>query len=211
MITVPERRLIGYRKAPMRPRLDEAGLQLLKDLAQSRSLDDIRGYLLQFDSYARTKPMTWLLMLAPARRRLEIFLESGNMCDAPWLFRKKIAKCLREALAEIDLIEVLGPEERAFYEAQPDPIPVWRGCRHGRERGLHWTTNRVLAEEFAQGKRCTNQNPTLVAAEILKQHVLAVFNSRQEDEVVVDYCQLRNLNAMPIEPEEHRPAFLPYS
>jgi hypothetical protein len=179
-------------------------VQQLTALVQRGSLDDIVRFLIQFDSYARTEPMTWLLMLAAAQLRLKIFLEYGNLCDAPWPYRSSIAEYLRQARTEIDLIEVLGPVERAFYEALPDPIPVWRGCERGRERGLHWTTNRALAEDFAQGKRCINKNPTVVAAEIPKQHVFAVFTSRQEEEVVVDPRRLRKLNAMPIAP---RPLF----
>jgi hypothetical protein len=168
-------------------------VQRLSALADCGLPGDISRFLIQFDSYARTEQVMWLLMFAPMRKRIQIFLEFGNMCDAPWLYRTHIAKCLREARAEIELIELLGPTERAFYEALPDPIPIWRGCEGGRERGLHWTTNQALAQDFARGKRCFNKNPTLVTAEIRKQHVLAVFTSRKEDEVVVDYRRLRRL------------------
>jgi hypothetical protein len=180
-------------------------------LARAAPPEEVDKYLSSFDSYRRTKPMCCLMLVSAPRRCLQIFSEWGNMCDAPWPYRTSIAAHLREARAKIHLTEMLGPAERVFYEALTDPIPVWRGCERGRERGLHWTTNRALAEDFAQGKRCINKNPTLVAAEIPKQHVFAVFTSRQEDEVVVDHRRLRKLKAMPIEPQEHRPAFLPYS
>jgi hypothetical protein len=174
-------------------------------------LDDIRSFLIQFDSYARTEQVMWLLMLAPVRRRIQIFLEFGNMCDAPWPYRTRIAEYLREARAESELIEVLGATERAFYEALADPITIWRGCEHGHERGLYWTTNKALAEDFARGKRCINKNPTLVTAEIRKQHVFAVFTSREEDEVVVDYRRLRRLKKIPISLQPYHPVCPPFS
>jgi hypothetical protein len=91
----------------------------------------------------------------------------------------------------------LPPAARAFYEALPDPVPICRGCDQGRERGLHWTTSRAVAEGFATGKRCLNAHPTLASAEIPKRHVIAVFVCRDENEVVVDPRRLRKLKSEP--------------
>jgi hypothetical protein len=71
--------------------------------------------------------------------------------------------------------------------------PVYRGCERGRERGLHWTTDRAVAEKFAGGRRCINPHPTLVQALIPKRHILAVFVNREENEIVVDPRRLRKL------------------
>ena len=170
-------------------------------LAREAPPEEVDKYLLSFDSYRRTEGMYYLMLASPPRRCLQIFLEWGNMCDAPWGYRSDLSEVLRQSLAEVALTDMLTPDELAFYASLPDPTPVWRGCEDGRERGLHWTTNRALAEDFARGKRCINKNPTLVAAEIPKQHVLAVFAGRQEDEVVVNYRRLRKLKAMPLEPQ----------
>jgi hypothetical protein len=143
--------------------------------------------------------MTFLMQLAPARRCLQIFLEVGNTCDAPWPYRSFIAEALRYALAEVPLVGLLSPAARSFYEALPDLVPIWRGCEGGRERGLHWTIRRALAEDFARGKRCRNRNPTIVSAEVPKQHILAVFVDRDEDEVVVDPRRLRKVRIYPWE------------
>ena len=72
-------------------------------------------------------------------------------------------------LREIPTVaDLLPPAARTFYEALPDPVPVWRGCDRG-ERGVHWTTWRAVAEGFATGKRCLNAHPILASAEIPKR------------------------------------------
>jgi hypothetical protein len=111
--------------------------------------------------------------------------------------RSIIADMLRRACSEISLADVLPPDERSRYDALPDPVSVWRGCDQGRERGLHWTTDQAIAEQFASGKRCINPRPTLVSAQIPKRHIFAVFLERQEQEIVLDPRRLRRLSASP--------------
>ena len=130
-------------------------------------------------------------MMATPTAALQLFLDWGNMCDAPWPWRAVIARELRAACAKVQLIDLLGPDEQAFFDVLPASVPVWRGCQESRERGISWTTERQVAEQFAWGKRCINSRPTLVYAEIPKQHVFAVFMSRQECEIALDYRRLR--------------------
>jgi hypothetical protein len=177
---------------------DKTDWQNLVRLAREGPLDEVLCYLLRFDSYARTEPMTYMMMFAPPRHRLQIFLEMGNEYDAPWPYRSRIAKALRCSIAQVPLVELLEPEARDFYMALPDPVQISRGCERGREHGLHWTIRRALAEAFAHGKRCRNANPTLVSAEIPKRHILGVFVSRDEDELVVDPRRLRKLRKLTI-------------
>jgi hypothetical protein len=56
-------------------------------LVQDASLDEVSDYLGSFGSYARTEPMSLLMRCSRARRCVKIFLEWGNMCDAPWPHR----------------------------------------------------------------------------------------------------------------------------
>jgi hypothetical protein len=166
-------------------------------LVKEGSAREVGDYLFSFDSYKRTAPLSLLMSFFPPRRRLEVFLEWGNKCDAPRAYRSPLAGSLRDALTKVALIEVLGPKELTFYTALPDQMPIWRGCERGRERGLSWTTDRVVAEGFACGKRCINTHPTVAAAVIPKQHVLGVFLSRGESELAVDPRRLRKLCAEP--------------
>jgi hypothetical protein len=107
--------------------------------------------------YARTRAL-WLAMAsAPIpEASVRLFLKWGNMCDAPWQWRAAFAGNLRWACGKIRLVDLLDPNNRAFFEALPLLVTVWRGCEAGRERGISWTTNREIASQFARGKRCTN-------------------------------------------------------
>lgn len=160
----------------------------------SLTFAEAKHELRMFDSYQRTEAMVYVMWRAttPAEA-VGVFLDWGNMCDAPWPWRSMIADILRGARAQISLADVLDLEARNFYDSLLDPVPVWRGCERGRERGLHWTTDRLVAEGFAKGKRCTNNQSTLVQAQIPKQHILAVFVDRNEHEIVLDPRRLRRL------------------
>jgi hypothetical protein len=120
-------------------------------LAHKASLEEVSDYLLSFDSYARAQAMAMIMMFSCAKRCVQIFLDWGNMCDAPWPHRSHLADALRRALAEATLIELLEAAKRTFYVGLPDFVPVWRGCERGRERGLSWTTDRAIAEGFCAG------------------------------------------------------------
>jgi hypothetical protein len=110
-------------------------------------------------------------------------------CD----YRLHLAYELRDAINKVMLIELLEPSERACYSALPHLVPVWRGCERGRVRGLSWTSDRMVAEGFALGKRCRNAHPTLIHAEIPKQHIFGVFLDRKESELALDPRRLRKI------------------
>jgi hypothetical protein len=130
-------------------------------------------------------------------KQIALFLDWGNHCDAPFPWRSELAAILREALKQVRLVDVLADPERTWFEGLGAAIPIYRGCEKDRERGLHWTTDRAVAMEFAKGKRCTNRNPTLVSAYIPKEHVFAVFLNRNEHEIVVDPRRLRRVKIEP--------------
>jgi hypothetical protein len=173
-----------------------------RHLVREAPLEEVSNYLWSFDSYARAGAMASVMVGSNAHRCVQIFLEWGNMCDAPWPYRSTLANDLRRALAEVTLIELLQAAERTFYVGLPDLVPVWRGCERGRERGLSWRTDRPIAEGFARGKRCANKYPTLACAEIPKQHIFGVFLRRQESELALDPRRLRRLRKKPLAAED---------
>jgi hypothetical protein len=171
-------------------------------VAKAPYLKAVDVFLSQCDSYERAERLAWLMVTLPWQRRLRVFLEWYCVCDAPWGFRNIYARQLRLACAEVnlsdvllDLTDFLRPEERTFYIGLPALVPIWRGCERGRERGLSWTTERAVAEGFAKGQRCINEQPTLASAVIPKSHIFGVFCGRGEREVVVDPRRLRKLAA----------------
>lgn len=73
----------------------------------------------------------------------------------------------------------------------PEEITVYRGIRgRGSLKALSWTTDIEKAEWFA--KRW-DKNGKVYSVNVSKDDVLAVFSSRGESELVVDYTKLRNI------------------
>ena len=86
---------------------------------------------------------------------------------------------------------LMNDEERRLYLALPDEMTVYRGIRgRGSLKALSWTTDIEQAEWFA--KRWDKKGK-VYSAMIRKEDVLAMFTSRGEAEVVVDYTKLKNI------------------
>jgi hypothetical protein len=114
----------------------------------------IGEYLFWFDSHNRTLPLFKVMLSAvEQQRRLCIFLDNWDGCDATRSYWYWLAKILRGARAEADITEMLEREARAWFDAAPDDIAVYRGCEAGRERGLSWTFDQSIATQFAHGRR----------------------------------------------------------
>ena len=82
---------------------------------------------------------------------------------------------------------LMTEEDYNVYNSLPDnePLIIYRGVGKGREPfGLSWTKNTNTAEWFA--KRWQNDCPYMFRAKCYKKDVLAYFNVRGEDELVVN-------------------------
>lgn len=58
----------------------------------------------------------------------------------------------------------MQPEDRAFYDALPDEIEVWRGWHSGNpvgSLGLSWSTDRAVAVWFARRFEGSDCEPIL--------------------------------------------------
>lgn len=83
---------------------------------------------------------------------------------------------------------LMNAEELQFYKNLPDEILVYRGIGDGGSiKALSWTVDVHTAEWFS--KRFS-QSPRVYRAKIKKQDVLAYFEGKGEDELVVDYRKL---------------------
>jgi hypothetical protein len=99
----------------------------------------------------------------------------------------------------------MSEEERKAFEALPDPVQVFRGFhRDGGERGFSWTTDREMAEWFAQvfnrGPKWYRRPgsepdapllwgdpggvPRVASGTVAKRDVLAYLLEREESEVL---------------------------
>lgn len=81
---------------------------------------------------------------------------------------------------------VMHLDEQAVVAALPDPLRVWRGGSGTRDEvaaGWSWTRDESKALWFAQ--RWGGGDATVVAGNVCRSDVLAVFDRRGESEVVV--------------------------
>jgi hypothetical protein len=170
----------------------------MKGNTQSKPKDEADLRLLRCNSYERPYVL-WCEMIREqsSAKRVSLFLDNFNMCDAPWPYRSYLAAELRHALKEVDLRDVLPAHGREWLASLEPVVAIYRGCERGRERGLSWTTNVRVATGLAIGKRCLNQKPTLMTAVIPKEHIFGVSLDRKEDEIIVDPRRLRRLRQHP--------------
>ena len=88
------------------------------------------------------------------------------------------AEFFKEANKEI----LMEPEDYNYYLSLPDEFTIYRGVSKGRtEKGLSWTRNKEKAEWFAS----RFGSGYVLQATAKKRNVLAYFNTRDEDEIVI--------------------------
>lgn len=76
-------------------------------------------------------------------------------------------------------------ERGELAECLDDPIPVYRGfCRVGRDQGLSWTHNLVVAKFFARRFAMNGETQYIAAGQVAKKDVIAYFTGRSEYEIV---------------------------
>lgn len=88
--------------------------------------------------------------------------------------------------------------ERQRYAELPETMTIYRGYQYKASmRGLSWSLDRERAIWFAQRFAMINTKlpPRLATAEVRRESVLAYFNRRNEDEVVVLPQNLLNLRS----------------
>lgn len=82
---------------------------------------------------------------------------------------------------------MMSDQEYGKYSSFPKTMTVYRGVAVGRNpRGLSWTSNMDVAKWFANRFNHGTRQGYVQAAEVKKEHILAYFNSRDEDEIVIN-------------------------
>ena len=83
---------------------------------------------------------------------------------------------------------LMDGEDYKKYLNLPDMITVYRGVKpKGEVLALSWTLSRKKAEWFANRFQ---SDGTVYRAKIAKEHILAYFNCRSEQEIVLNYRKL---------------------
>lgn len=86
---------------------------------------------------------------------------------------------------------LMDDDEYKVYQSLPDTLTIYRGVAVGRNpKGLSWTQNLKTANWFANRYNTERKKGYIQTATINRERVLAYFNSRDEDELVVDTRKL---------------------
>ena len=126
--------------------------------------------------------------------------ECGNLLGKNWVLLENVSADINvRKRSVIDLLsaatkeEIMTDGELKTYKSFPKILTIYRGCdKREALKGLSWTLSKDTAIFFAErfGNKDKGQ---MYSAEIDKENALAYFNSRGEQEVVVDYRFLKNI------------------
>lgn len=88
---------------------------------------------------------------------------------------------------------VMDSEEQAEFDKLPEQLTIYRGITDYNKKhikGISWTLDIDIASYFAHRFRCKGK---VYKATIQKKYVLAYYQNRGENEVVVDYRKLEGI------------------
>ena len=186
--------------------VNENGTLKLKDVRNEKDLDDIRKNILKTIE-AVSSYLQFIHIIRPPylpaffkfTQHLLSAYDYSTFLGSMWtivefpnvddnITAPEFVKIFRRA----DRTLLMDEEEQKQYSVLPEGITVYRGIRgRGRLEALSWTLDIDKAEWFA--KRW-NKGGKVYSAMVKKEDVLAVFTSRNEDEIVVDFKKLRDVN-----------------
>lgn len=110
----------------------------------------------------------------------EVWISVENINNNVNVSQMEILKMLRRCNSK----HLMGQENYEVYEKLPDTFTVYRGLQeNAQEDGLSWTLSKDVAEWFAN--RFDNEGK-IIEKVIHKSEVIAYFNDRDEEEIVLD-------------------------
>lgn len=92
---------------------------------------------------------------------------------------------------------LMSPDEYKVYNdlMNQKEITIYRGVSKGRENfGLSWTCNKHIATWFASRFYDEGDNAYIIKAKVKPDAILAYFNCRKEDEVVINIKKIYDVN-----------------
>ena len=92
---------------------------------------------------------------------------------------------------QADKKSLMNEDDYKFYQSLPQIVTVYRGVRkRGKPDGISWTLNRDTALWFSTRFGRRTEESTVWVAEVDKSCILAYFNDRNENEVIVDTSKI---------------------
>lgn len=119
----------------------------------------------------------------------DAWIRSESPNDDPNLSKRKLLELFKEADPNI----LMDEEERDILHNLETPVTVYRGVTSYNAKNvkaLSWTLDEKVAQWFAHRY---GEQGTVYQAQIRKEDIYAIFNGRNESEVIVDPKKLVNL------------------
>lgn len=123
----------------------------------------------------------------------KILADAWIRCEAPNndpnLSKRNLVALFKNADPQV----LMDESEYSQYRTLDDVVTVYRGVTEhnaNNVKALSWTLNRETAEWFAHR---FDEDGDVYSAQIQKKHILALFNGRNESEVIVDPKHLQDI------------------
>ena len=146
-------------------------------------------------SESRLRSLLLLVGPAPSEIFWRTFLDCWSVCDDTWHGHEILLEVLRRHSRIAPALPYFSPAQRWFFDALPPRVSVFRGCSRERIQTLSWTTDRLVANRFANGHRGISiPDPVVVSAQIDRSDIFAVFVDRKESELILDPAELRSIS-----------------
>jgi hypothetical protein len=121
----------------------------------------------------------------------KVFHHCWSTCDDTWDLNDQLVELLSFHHAHDHAWLHMEPQQRAFYDALPKVVTVFRGCSEERIQGVSWTTDAAVARGFARGHRgISPPKPVVARARIPKSGIFTVLVDREEAEIVLNPSEL---------------------
>jgi hypothetical protein len=145
------------------------------------SIDEAISYVFSHDSQSRMGAVLDLRDQMSYSKWLTVLGEAWTECDNI----RDYSASLRRLLGTTGpLLPMMNAEDRTGYKDLPDRVTVYRGCSETHMRGASWSLDQQVARKFPFLAGYRVSYPVLVTATVRKEHVLAVFLAREEQEIV---------------------------
>lgn len=112
---------------------------------------------------------------------MQEFFHNCGMCKTKMIKFMKLAQ--KSPLLQSDIDDL----------SDTDMVMIYRGVKVNDHRGLSWTTDRNIAEWFAKRLTHNGDKCYVFTGKIEKEDIIAIFNSRNEKEVVCNYRKIKDI------------------
>lgn len=179
----------------------DSGISVVNLLEDDKALSETRSRIKQqinecdtlFGVYAiirKSYRLTFLKYIMPylsKKDMSELLADAWVSSENPNGDANVSLKTLISWFKKADQTALMTKEDYAIYAALPDIFKVYRGVSIGRnEKGLSYTRSLETAQWFANRFNRDGLHGYVQEAEIKKENAIAYFNTRGEDEIVVD-------------------------